>query len=116
ARCLFFESASRSSLLVAHDLFRKPVSTFRDHALARACVGRPRQLEIAASAWFARAVLTQSGSRNASRRYQSKSAATKISQSATESDMIPPIAQGAARYGSVPSASPAIAAIVVNIS
>jgi len=26
-----FGSASRSSLLVAHDLFRKPVSTFRDH-------------------------------------------------------------------------------------
>src|SRR5262249_53292693 len=34
ARSLFFESASRSSLLAAHDLFRKPVSTFRDHALA----------------------------------------------------------------------------------
>src|SRR5215813_8102969 len=33
ARCRFFESASRSSLLTAHDLFRKPVSTFRDHAL-----------------------------------------------------------------------------------
>jgi hypothetical protein len=29
-----FESASRSSLLLEHDLFRKPVSTFRDHALA----------------------------------------------------------------------------------
>src|SRR5262249_58140461 len=28
------KSASRSSLLVAHDLFRKPISTFRDHALA----------------------------------------------------------------------------------
>src|SRR5262245_27885622 len=27
-------SSSRSSLLVEHDLFRKPVSTFRDHALA----------------------------------------------------------------------------------
>src|SRR5262249_8850766 len=36
ARCLFFESASRSSLLAAHDLFRKPVSTFRDHALVQA--------------------------------------------------------------------------------
>src|SRR5258708_28768713 len=30
---LFFESSSRSSLLLEHDLFRKPVSTFRDHAL-----------------------------------------------------------------------------------
>src|SRR5262249_10222683 len=38
----FFESSSRSSLLLAHDLFRKPVSTpdqvrgrlFRDHALS----------------------------------------------------------------------------------
>ena len=29
----FFESSSRFSLLVEHDLFRKPVSTFRDHAL-----------------------------------------------------------------------------------
>jgi hypothetical protein len=28
-----FESSSRSSLSVEHDLFRKPVSTFRDHAL-----------------------------------------------------------------------------------
>jgi HPr kinase/phosphorylase len=28
----FFESSSRSTLLVEHDLFRKPVSTFRDHA------------------------------------------------------------------------------------
>jgi hypothetical protein len=26
------KSSSRSRLLVAHDLFRKPVSTFRDHA------------------------------------------------------------------------------------
>src|SRR5258708_9751721 len=31
---LFFESSSRSTLLLEHDLFRKPVSTFRDHALA----------------------------------------------------------------------------------
>jgi len=36
ARCLSFESASCSSLLVAHDLFRNPVSAFRDHALAPA--------------------------------------------------------------------------------
>ena len=27
------ERNRRSSILVAHDLFRKPVSTFRDHAL-----------------------------------------------------------------------------------
>ena len=30
----FFESPSRSNLLLERDLFRKPVSTFRDHALA----------------------------------------------------------------------------------
>src|SRR5436190_10992812 len=30
-----FESSSRSSLFVEHDLYRKPVSTFRDHALGR---------------------------------------------------------------------------------
>src|SRR5215467_13969743 len=29
----FFESPSHSTLLLEHDLFRKPVSTFRDHAL-----------------------------------------------------------------------------------
>src|SRR5215211_9466875 len=29
----FLESSSRSRLLLEHDLFRKPVSTFRDHAL-----------------------------------------------------------------------------------
>jgi hypothetical protein len=28
-----FESSSRSKFLLAHDLFRKPVPTFRDHAL-----------------------------------------------------------------------------------
>src|SRR4029077_11361424 len=33
AGCLFFESSSRSDLLSEHDLFRKPVSTFRNHAL-----------------------------------------------------------------------------------
>src|SRR5262249_27332356 len=33
ARRLFFESPSRSNLLLEHDLFRKPVPTFRDHAL-----------------------------------------------------------------------------------
>src|SRR6202521_3021664 len=36
----FFESSSRSSLLVEQDLFRKPVSTFRDHAL-----GMPAPIE-----------------------------------------------------------------------
>src|SRR5262249_49421698 len=41
ARCLFLESASRSSLLVALDLSRKRGSTFQDHALAsRACDNR----------------------------------------------------------------------------
>ena len=29
---LFFESSSRSSFLSEHDLFRKPLHTFRDHA------------------------------------------------------------------------------------
>jgi hypothetical protein len=33
ARSLFFESPSRSTLWLEHDLFRKPASTFRDHAL-----------------------------------------------------------------------------------
>src|SRR5262249_41649475 len=33
ARSLFFEKSSRLSLLLEHDLFRKPVPTFRDHAL-----------------------------------------------------------------------------------
>src|SRR5262245_14310516 len=33
ARRLFFESPSRSKLCLEHDLFRKPVPTFRDHAL-----------------------------------------------------------------------------------
>src|SRR5262249_20985294 len=33
ATCLFFESASRSKSCLEHDLFRKPASTFRDHAL-----------------------------------------------------------------------------------
>src|SRR5437660_4673209 len=32
AGSLFFESSSRSSLLLEHDLFRKPVPTFRDYA------------------------------------------------------------------------------------
>src|SRR5262245_60483321 len=40
ARILFFESASRFSLLLEHDLFRKPVSTFRDHALVSAAAPR----------------------------------------------------------------------------
>src|SRR4030095_4213235 len=30
---LFFESPSRSSFFLEHDLFRKPVPPFRDHAL-----------------------------------------------------------------------------------
>src|SRR5262249_5780577 len=30
---LIFEPSSRFDLLLAHDLFRKPVPTFRDHAL-----------------------------------------------------------------------------------
>src|ERR1700737_4262039 len=30
----FFESSSRFNFLLAHDLFRKPVPTFRDHALS----------------------------------------------------------------------------------
>src|SRR5215510_10731515 len=36
-------SSSRSSLLVEHDLFRKPVPTFRDHALDRIDLGIARQ-------------------------------------------------------------------------
>ena len=32
---LFFETSSRSSHLFAHDLFRKPGSAFRAHALAK---------------------------------------------------------------------------------
>src|SRR5262249_33609798 len=35
-----FESSSRSNLFVEHDLFRKPMSTFRDHALADRATGR----------------------------------------------------------------------------
>ncbi len=35
ARCLLFESSSRSTSLFEHDLFRKPGATFRDHALDR---------------------------------------------------------------------------------
>src|SRR5215218_4321944 len=34
ARLLLVESSSRSTSLFEHDLFRKPVATFRDHALA----------------------------------------------------------------------------------
>src|SRR6266511_2604513 len=30
----FFESSSRFSFVFEHDLFRKPLHTFRDHALA----------------------------------------------------------------------------------
>src|SRR5262249_59350619 len=42
------KSTSRSNLSVSHDLFRKPVSTFRDHALvgtrrARLAQARPRR-------------------------------------------------------------------------
>src|SRR5215211_2439382 len=42
----FFESSSRSRLLLEHDLFRKPVSTFRDHALAK-----PAHLRFAVAFW-----------------------------------------------------------------
>src|SRR5262245_25076116 len=35
AWALFFASSPRPSLLVEHDLFRKPVPTFPDHALDR---------------------------------------------------------------------------------
>src|SRR5215510_16210782 len=38
----FFESSSRSKLCLEHDLFRKPVSTFRDHALADWTISRLR--------------------------------------------------------------------------
>src|SRR5262245_42188500 len=38
---LFFESPSRSNLLLEHDLFRKPESTFRDHALVATAAGDP---------------------------------------------------------------------------
>src|ERR1043166_6136920 len=48
ARRLFFESSSRFNFLLAHDLFRKPVSTFRDHALAPApqCLRKTDQREV----------------------------------------------------------------------
>src|SRR5262249_49854053 len=39
-RRLFFESPSRSRLLLEHDLFRKPASTFRDHALTSHSTGQ----------------------------------------------------------------------------
>src|SRR6516162_338949 len=45
---MFFEPSSRSILLVEHDLFRKPVSTFRDHALMRIVGGRLRGRTLAA--------------------------------------------------------------------
>src|SRR4029077_13742805 len=38
---MIFESSFRSSLLLEHDLFRKPVSTFRDHALIESLRIRP---------------------------------------------------------------------------
>src|SRR5215475_10721254 len=40
----FFESSSRFSFLFEHDLFRKPLHTFRDHALVTAA-GARRALE-----------------------------------------------------------------------
>src|SRR5258708_863958 len=52
----FVESSSRSGLLVEHDLFRNPVSTFRDHALRRAVCGHLRVVRRAA--WFAFAGMT----------------------------------------------------------
>src|SRR5262245_4546616 len=42
----FFESSSRFSLLLEHDLFRKPVPTFRDHALAVAPRRRSRRAAV----------------------------------------------------------------------
>jgi bacterioferritin len=47
ARWLQIESPSRFGILFAHDLFRKPVSTFRDHALeeCRAMKGDPKVIE-----------------------------------------------------------------------
>src|SRR5262249_1053054 len=41
---LFFESTSRSSLLVAHDLFRKPVSTFSGSCASGAGHSRGRRV------------------------------------------------------------------------
>src|SRR5262249_32833838 len=46
ATCLFFESACRSKLCLEHDLFRKPVSTFRDHALTLVLAGALFLLEL----------------------------------------------------------------------
>src|SRR3954452_3854559 len=37
AGCFLVESSSRSSFLFVRDLFRKPVPTFRDHALLPSC-------------------------------------------------------------------------------
>src|SRR5439155_5714949 len=57
AGCFSFESSSRSSLLLEHDLFRKPVPTFRDHALGR-CRERQRDAEPRATP---RAILDRDG-------------------------------------------------------
>jgi len=46
ARRLFFESSSRFGLLVEHDFFRKPVSTFRDHAPVGAWMRPPRRCRV----------------------------------------------------------------------
>src|SRR5436853_315174 len=47
---LFSESSARSRLLFEHDLFRKPVSTFRNHALAPfPAAGRPTMIYILAA-------------------------------------------------------------------
>ena len=48
AERLIFEPSSQSTLLAEHDLFRKPASTFRDHALFHQVEertrGRPRSV------------------------------------------------------------------------
>ncbi len=53
ARALSFEVESElgSSFLFEHDLFRKPVPTFRDHALESDSFGLNR-LGVPKSAWF----------------------------------------------------------------
>src|SRR5690349_14902982 len=55
ARWLFFESPSRFRLLLEHDVFRKPVPTFRHHALA--C--RDGYQETAPRMAFTRSVFSQ---------------------------------------------------------
>src|SRR5882724_13501049 len=40
----FLRKSSRSSLLVEHDLFQKPVPTFRDHALTILALHHPHSI------------------------------------------------------------------------